>query len=92
MDFYLVIDNVRKGPFLISEMEQLIITSSTLVWTEGMGDWKEARHVSELLHLIDNSVPPPIPKGKEPISIETKIKEPIKVEAQLSKKKKGAHF
>ncbi len=63
--WHYAVDGVRLGPAGASEMSSLIaagrITPRTLVWSEGMGDWKEVRDTE----LLGSSTPPPLP-GQSP--------------------------
>ncbi len=59
-------DGVEKyGPFLLEELKNHPIDEKTLVWIEGMDDWKPAREVSEIAEVLnfDKSLPPPISSG-----------------------------
>jgi hypothetical protein len=53
-------DGERRGPVTSSEMSSLIssgqVTRTTLVWSEGMGDWKQAAQTD----LLNSSTPPPL--------------------------------
>ncbi|MEQ6118002.1 DUF4339 domain-containing protein [Reichenbachiella sp. MALMAid0571] len=76
MEQYFIIENSeRLGPFSLDELKQKQMSKSTLVWTEKLDDWTEAKNLKELKDLI-KVIPPPIPKPD---------KEPLKVEAKISK-------
>jgi hypothetical protein len=53
-------DGVRKGPVSFAEMSSLVASGSvkprTLVWCEGMDDWKEASQTV----LMNSAAPPPL--------------------------------
>jgi len=51
---------IRKGPFTIAELKGKV-SSSTLVWKQGMEGWKEANTIKELAEVLDN-IPPAKPK------------------------------
>ncbi len=76
-NYYIVIGGSQEGPFSIEELKNKKISKSTLIWNETMEDWTEASKIDELSDLIGKT-PPPIPK--EP-------NKPLKVEAEISKKK-----
>ena len=59
--FYIFINEEQQGPFTIEEIKLKNITKNTLVWSEGMEDWKEAGIVEELKALFP-VLPPPIKK------------------------------
>jgi hypothetical protein len=63
--WHYAVDGVRLGPAGAAEMSSLIavgrITPRTLVWCEGMGDWKEVCETE----LLGSSTPPPLP-GQSP--------------------------
>lgn len=75
--YYIAIDGSQQGPFSLEELQAKEISSSTLVWTEEMDSWTEAKNIDEL-KIVVKKVPPPIPPP---------IEKPIKVEAEISKKK-----
>lgn len=58
----------QKGPVEIDKLSELIqtkqISTDTLVWNEGMPNWKPLNQIEELKHLIILS-PPPLPKKHE---------------------------
>lgn len=78
MNKYYYIENDNQfGPFTIKELKDKKITSKTLVWTEDLENWEEAKNIVELKDIF-KKVPPPIPN---------KIKKPLKIEAEIIKKK-----
>lgn len=78
-EYYIVIDSSQLGPYSVDELKEKGIISSTLVWTEDMDNWIEAKDIEELKDIIKKS-PPPIPK------IEDK---PFEIEPEISKKKRN---
>jgi len=74
--YYVVIDDEQKGPFTIEELRDKEISMTTLVWTEELNDWIEARKIEELKFLFKKT-PPPILKKTDKI---------YKVEAEITKK------
>ena len=75
--YYIVIDGSQQGPFTFEILKEKNISNTTLVWTENMENWTEAKNVDKLKNVITNS-PPPLP---------IKIIAPLKVEAEIMKKK-----
>lgn len=62
--FHLAINGQQTGPFSVSELKNMILSSEfsleTLVWKEGMAGWLKADDV-EVLNKLFGSAPPPIP-------------------------------
>ena len=75
--YYIVTDGLQLGPFSIEELRKKRILPSTLVWTEHMENWTQAKNIDVLKEIITIS-PPPIPQ---------KHQKTIKFEAEISKKK-----
>jgi hypothetical protein len=48
----------QQGPFTIEELRQNGITFKTMVWYEGLSNWKEAENIDELKGLLTASPPP----------------------------------
>lgn len=65
--FYLNGDQ-RVGPVNINELAAARINKETLVWCEGMADWKRAGDVYELQHLFQQQAPQPTqtPQQQQP--------------------------
>lgn len=59
--YYFILDGEQLGPFEAEQIGRLNINRATLVWREGLSDWKEAHEVEELMEFLV-SIPPPIPK------------------------------
>ena len=59
-EFYYLDGKVQKGPISVDQLKYVGLKSETLVWADGMENWKLAKDVSELAELIKKS-PPPIP-------------------------------
>jgi len=51
----------KEGPVTLEELKQKDITPQTLIWFEGLDDWKEAESVDELKEIFELS-PPSIEK------------------------------
>lgn len=60
--FYVDASGKQKGTYSPYELKQENIRRDTLVWTEGMEQWKRASEVEELSFLFDVDYPqPPLP-------------------------------
>ena len=57
--YYINNGNENGGPFTIEELKLQQISTATLVWYNGMDEWKYAGEIPELQYLF-NIVPPPI--------------------------------
>lgn len=58
----------KEGPVTLEELKQKDITPKTLIWYEGLDDWKEAESVDELKEIFELS-PPPIDTKNDIIEI-----------------------
>ena len=63
--YYLADKNNRDKPFTLEQLKDKDLTNESLIWTEGMDDWKMLKDIPELSNLVvkpkPTSVPPPIP-------------------------------
>jgi hypothetical protein len=67
MKQYFYSDGIEKyGPFTIEELKSHHIKGDTLMWSEGMDDWKPANQISSISMLFDLSGPPPAPTSAAP--------------------------
>jgi hypothetical protein len=48
----------KEGPVTLEELKQKDIQPKTLIWHEGLDDWKEAENVEELREIFELSPPP----------------------------------
>lgn len=48
----------KEGPVTLEELKQKDIKPKTLIWYEGLDDWKEAEIVDELKEIFELSPPP----------------------------------
>ena len=71
--YYLEGKNQQKGPLSIDQLKTVGIKSDTLVWTEGLSDWKPAKEVDELKNLMSKPPPPPPPPIPQPPPASTPI-------------------
>ncbi len=64
--YHVAVDGEASGPYSIEGLQQQLgngsMSSTSLVWTNGMADWVEAGKVSELSELF-RTPPPPIKRG-----------------------------
>ena len=49
MDYYIIRDNKRQGPFSIEYLKEMGISAETKVWHEGLAAWTRAREIPELV-------------------------------------------
>ena len=48
----------KEGPLTIDELKRIGINPKTLIWCEGLDDWKEAESLSELREILELTPPP----------------------------------
>ncbi|WP_305909610.1 DUF4339 domain-containing protein [Methylomarinum sp. Ch1-1] len=68
-DYFFSEDNQQTGPLDLEAIKKKItegvITSQTLVWCEGMDNWKPADQIQELSSFFKSRVqPPPLPRNQ----------------------------
>ncbi|HKI30978.1 MAG TPA: DUF4339 domain-containing protein [Gemmataceae bacterium] len=61
LNFYLVIDGERKGPFALEELAANGLEHDTLVWHSGLRYWVRADQMPALRELL-LTIPPPVPE------------------------------
>ena len=64
MEYYIVINKERRGPYTIDQLKTIGLTPKTMVWHKGLPKWVKAHEVAELNTLITSlnespMVPPP---------------------------------
>lgn len=63
--YYIFINNLQQGPYSMPQLQQLItqgiLTSTTLVWKQGMTGWAAAQSCADLVSLFMSTTPPPPP-------------------------------
>ncbi|HFE48066.1 MAG TPA: SPFH domain-containing protein [Chromatiaceae bacterium] len=63
--YHVAIDGKTQGPFGADELKRLAadgkLGDTTLVWTDGMSDWRPAAEVDALKPLLGPATPPPLP-------------------------------
>jgi len=57
MEYYIIENNVRKGPFPLEELPDHGITAHTMIWSVGFANWKQAKDVPELAGIL-SKLPP----------------------------------
>ena len=55
MDFFIIENGQQVGPLTIAQLAEKKITSSTLVWKEGMANWQPAWEVQELRYILNEN-------------------------------------
>lgn len=53
----------QNGPFTFEQLKNENIKKETLIWFEGLDDWKPAKEIRELDEIFE-LIPPPIPKNE----------------------------
>lgn len=66
--FYIDAEGKQKGTFSPEELRREGIKRDTLVWTQGMEQWKRADETDELRHLFSDTYAAPQPEIKEPVA------------------------
>lgn len=59
MDYYILINNTKQGPFSQEELINKNITPNAMVWAIGFSNWKQAKDVPELSEVLSNLPPEP---------------------------------
>lgn len=86
--YYLHDGKVQLGPFTVDELKQHNINKDSLIWTEGMADWKKAEELEDLKTYFA-SVPPPL---KTPTQLNAVPEPPQSVEKPRSNSKFKFYF
>lgn len=76
MEFYILQNNLKEGPYSLEELGNKNINTNTLVWRTGFKNWTPVKDVPELSDLLSNL--PPIPPGSQPV-VKTWLAESILV-------------
>jgi hypothetical protein len=61
VQYYILVGAEQRGPFSWDELRGQPLEAETLVWHEGLGDWKPAGQVSELASVLSPYVAPAAP-------------------------------
>lgn len=67
-EFYFLNGKDQNGPFTIDELKTKNLTFETLVWSEGMENWKKIKDIPELFGQLNPKPSPPPP----PLDYDTK--------------------
>jgi uncharacterized membrane protein YhaH (DUF805 family) len=81
-NYFFVNGQDREGPFSLSELKAKDIKWNTLIWYQGLNEWKEACEIEELSGVFE-SVPPPIKNQTEPLNDFTPVHENIVPPTQI---------
>lgn len=57
----------KEGPFTLEELKLKDIQPKSLIWHEGLENWKKAENIDELKEIIELNPPPFINKNSEVI-------------------------
>ena len=69
MEYYIVLNGVKEGPFTLEELKLKGVRETTLVWSSGLPDWVQANTLPEVMETITpNPVPQPIPAASQAYS------------------------
>lgn len=79
MEYYILINNSKQGPFPKEELMKKGLCAHTLVWCAGMNDWQPASNVPDLADLLAQM--PPEPPSSNPVMPKTWLVESILVTA-----------
>ena len=58
--YFLIKNDTKNGPYSISELQSIDFNKDTLIWHNGLENWKKAEEFEELLVILEET-PPPIP-------------------------------
>lgn len=59
MEYYILVNGGKQGPFTLEEIYTKQISPSTMVWKTGLADWVMAKDLPELTELLANMPPEP---------------------------------
>lgn len=59
MEYYILVNGGKQGPFSLEELYTKNISPSTMVWKTGLEDWVMAKDMPELTDLLANMPPEP---------------------------------
>lgn len=61
MEYYILTNGEKQGPFSLEQLREQMITRETMVWRAGLDEWMPACKVYELADLL-RELPPDIPR------------------------------
>lgn len=66
MEYYIVLNGVKEGPFTLEELKLKGVRETTLVWSSGLPDWVQANALPEVMEVVTtNPTPQPIPEASQ---------------------------
>ena len=66
MEYYIVLNGVKEGPFALADLKSKGVTETTLVWKNGLTDWVKANTLPEVMEAITpKPAPQPIPAAPQ---------------------------
>lgn len=57
MEYYIIVNEERKGPYSLEELQSVDFSADTLVWRAGMESWQPASSLIELQSILNSSKP-----------------------------------
>ena len=60
MEYYILINGSKQGPFSIDELRSKEISRNSMIWKIGQSQWLPANQIPELSNLL-NEIPPEPP-------------------------------
>ena len=63
MEYYIVLNGVKEGPFALEELKAKGVTESTLVWKNGLTDWVKASTLPEVMQALYTAPAAPQPQA-----------------------------
>jgi len=80
--FYYHDGTAQQGPFDIEELKLKSLTKTTMIWYEGLPEWKKADEIDELKELFIVKTPPPLMASPPKLQVETNSISEKKIEQQ----------
>lgn len=78
MEYYILTNGEKQGPFSLEQLREQMITRETMVWRAGLDEWMPACKVYELADLL-RELPPDIPREQPSTMPHTWLAESILV-------------
>src|SRR5262245_58271249 len=67
MGYYIANQGLQQGPFELHDLLQKGLRLDSLVWTEGMAEWKRAQDLPHIIALLQGQVQPNGPAPLQPL-------------------------
>lgn len=83
--YFYILNNEKKGPFSLTELQKEGINIDTLIWYQGLEIWTKAENISEIKEIL-YLIPPPFidekirPTNKCPYCGKYNLKDSVKCE------------